>query len=113
MKGQPLRYIDPLGLAIECKTVLKLPFFDVQECTENGKVPSEQDAKDAKRMSDKELDKACKNNNYKDAHDMKRDLGYGKETDIFADKDGNMYAGPRKGTGIPQYLHMNTSGITP
>ena len=102
-----------MGLAIECKTVLKLPFFDVQSCAENGKTPSEQSAKNAKRMSEKELDKACKNNEYKDAHDMKRDLGYGKETDIFADKDGNMYAGPRKGTGTPQYIHMNTSGIVP
>jgi RHS repeat-associated protein len=111
--GNPLAYVDPMGLAIECKTVLKLPFFDVQSCTENGQTPSEQSAKDAKRMSDKELDKACKNNGYEDAHDMKRDLGYGKETDIYADKDGNMYAGPRKGTGTPQYIHMNTSGIVP
>ena len=60
--------------------------------------------------SDKELDKACKNNGYKDAHDMKRDLGLDAKSDIFSDKDGNMYSGPRKGTGIPQYLNMNVNG---
>jgi hypothetical protein len=84
-----------------------------QQCTENGKAPSEQDAKDAKRMSDRELDKACKNNGYKDAHDLKRDLRLGSDRDIFADKNGNMYSGPRKGPGIPNYLNMNTQGIVP
>jgi hypothetical protein len=44
---------------------------------------------------------------------MKRDLEYGKEADILADKDGNVYVGPRKGMGIPQYIHMNISRIVP
>jgi hypothetical protein len=65
--GNPLAYVDSMGLAIECKTILKLPHFDVQMCVGNGQTPSEQRAKDAKRMSDKDLDKAFKNNGYKDA----------------------------------------------
>ena len=112
MGGNPLGFSDSLGLAIECKTIFKLPFFDVEECADNGKIPSEQDAKDAKRMSDRELDKACKNNGYKDPHDFKRDYGLGSDKDIFVDRHGNMYAGPRKGTGIPQYLNMDSKGIT-
>jgi uncharacterized protein RhaS with RHS repeats len=111
--NNPLRFVDPLGLAIECKPVVKLPGVEIQACTENGKEPSDQDAKDAKRMSGKELDKACKNNGYKDAHDLKRDFDLGSDKDIFADKNGNMYAGPRKGPGTPEYLHINTQGITP
>ncbi|MGQ5525317.1 RHS repeat-associated core domain-containing protein [Chitinimonas sp. PSY-7] len=111
VNGNPLSYIDPLGLAVKnCKTVLKLPGFDIQKCEKDGSTPSEQDAKDATRMSDKELDKACKNNQYKDAHDMKRDLNLDSKSDIFVDKNGNMYSGPRKGTGIPKYLHMNING---
>jgi hypothetical protein len=46
----------------------------------------------------------------KDAHDMKQDLGLDSKSDIFSDTKGNMYSGPRKGTGLPQYLHMNTGG---
>ena len=111
VSGQPLRYVDPFGLAAKCKTVLKLPFAEIQSCEEDGRLPADQDAKDAKRMTDKELDKACKNNGYKDAHDMKRDLGLDSKNDIFVDKNGNMYSGPRQGTGTPQYLHMNTSGV--
>lgn len=110
--ANPVSYKDPLGLAIECKTILKLPGYDIQKCDgDNRTEPSEQDARDAKRMSGKELDKACKNNNYKDAHDMKRDLGLDSKSDIFVDKNGNMYSGPRQGTGLPQYLHMNAMGI--
>ncbi len=110
MYANPLIYADPLGLAVKCKTILKLPFRDIQACTTDDSTPSEQDAKDATRMSKTELDEACKNNGYKDAHDMKRDLQLDSKYDIFADKHGNMYAGPRKGTGIPQYLNMNTQG---
>jgi len=111
--GNPQSYTDSLGLAVSCKTVLHLGLAKVQVCEDDGKSPGEQSAKDAKRMSDKELDKACKNNGYRDAHDMKRDFGYGSDTDIFSDKDGNMYAGPRKGSGTPQYIHMNASGVVP
>lgn len=111
--GNPVSHVDPLGLAVKCKTVLKLPGFDVQTCNEDGTSPSEQDAKDAKRMTDKELDKACKNNNYKNAHELKDDLGLNSKSDIFVDKNGNMYSGPRQGTGIPQYLHMNIEGWVP
>lgn len=45
-----------------------------------------------------------------DAHDLKRDLGLDSKYDIFSDKNGNMYSGPRQGTGVPQWLHMNTGG---
>ncbi|MDD2777107.1 MAG: hypothetical protein PHU06_14240 [Gallionella sp.] len=62
-------------------------------------------------MSDKELDKACKKNGYKDAHDFKRELGLDSKSDIFVDKNGNMYSGPRQGTGNLQYLHMNETGV--
>lgn len=109
--GNPLNRVDPFGLAEECKTILKLPFYDVQYCSDDKSDPGEQKAKDANRMSDKELDKACKNNGYRDAHEMKRDLGLDSKSDIFVDKDGNLYSGPRQGTGIPQYLRMNKDGI--
>ncbi|NHQ87862.1 hypothetical protein HA050_17270 [Iodobacter sp. HSC-16F04] len=68
--GNPIGYIDPLGLAYKCKTILKMPGFDLQNCTDDGQNPSEQQAKDAVRVSDSELDNACKKNGYKDAHDM-------------------------------------------
>jgi hypothetical protein len=73
----------------------------------------EQKAKDAKRMSDKELDKAAKNNGYKDAHDLKKDFGLDSKYDIFKDGDGNLYSGPRQGTGVPQPLGINASGGAP
>ena len=44
---------------------------------------------------------------------MKDDLGLNSKSDIFSDKNGNMYSGPRQGTGTPNYLHMNTRGIIP
>jgi RHS repeat-associated protein len=113
VNANPSWFIDPTGLAVECKTVLKFPFLDVQQCTENGKAPSEQDAKDAKRMSDKELDKACKNNGFKDAHEMKKANGLDSRSDIFADRNGNMYSGGRQGSRVPEYLHMNKMGIKP
>jgi hypothetical protein len=113
-EGNPLKYTDPLGLSVKCKTILKIPMIgDVQECTEDGTTPTEQEARDAKRMSKSELDKACKANGYADAHAMKNDLGLDSKVDIFADKNGNLYAGPRKGSDLPQYLHMNTRGIVP
>jgi hypothetical protein len=111
--GNPLSYVDPRGLAIECRTVLHLGIVAIQKCSENGKTPTEQEARDAKRMSDKTLKDACKNNGYEDAHALKKDLGLDSKSDIFSDKNGNMYSGPRKGTGLPEYLHMNTSGIAP
>jgi hypothetical protein len=64
-------------------------------------------------MSGRELDRACQANGYEDAHALKRDLGLDSKSDIFADRNGNMYSGPRKGSGLPQYLHMNTRGILP
>jgi hypothetical protein len=100
-------------LAVSCKVIFWLLVANLERCTEDGATPSEQDAKDAKRMSDKELQKACKANGYEDAHALKRDLGLDSKSDIFSDGKGNMYSGPRQGTGTPQYLHMNIFGITP
>lgn len=112
--GNPLAYADPYGLAVRCKTVAKIPLLaELQECTEDGTTPSEQEARQAKRMSEQELDKACKANGYEDAHALKRDLGLDSKLDIFSDKNGNMYSGPRMGSGVPQYLRMNTRGIAP
>jgi hypothetical protein len=71
----------------------------------------EQKAKDSKRMSDKELDKAAKNNGYKDAHDLKRDFNLDSKYDIFKGKDGQMYYGPRQGTGTPQPMNLNVNGL--
>ena len=34
--GDPLGYVDPMGLAVNCKTILKLPFYDIQLCTDDG-----------------------------------------------------------------------------
>lgn len=110
VEGNPLSWVDSEGLAVKCKTKFKLPGYDIQKCEIDDTTPSDQDAKDAKRMSDKELDKACKNNGYKDAHDLKNQFGLDSKQDIFADKNGNMYSGPRKGTGIPEYLHTNIEG---
>lgn len=70
----------------------------------------EQKAKDSKRMSDKELDRAAKNNGYKDAHDLKRDFGLDSKYDIFKGKDGQMYYGPRQGTGTPQPMNLHVNG---
>lgn len=112
--GNPLSYTDPLGLAVKCKTVAKIPLIgDLQECTEDGRTPTEQEARSAKRMTDRELQRACKANGYEDAHALKEDLRLDARSDIFVDGNGNMYSGPRQGTGLPQYLHMNTRGIVP
>ena len=112
--GNPLQWTDPLGLAVKCKTIAQIPLIaDIQKCTEDGTTPTEQDALDAKRMTDRELDKACRANGYEDAHAFKKDLGLDSKSDIFVDKNGNLYSGPRKGSGIPQYLHMNNRGIVP
>jgi hypothetical protein len=86
---------------------------DLQECTEDGTTPTEQEARDAKRMSGKELDRACEANGYENAHALKRDLNLDSRSDIFVDKNGNLYSGPRQGSGTPQYLHMNARGIVP
>ncbi len=115
VNGNPLKYIDPYGLTEKCITILKLPFYDVQACKEDGKhddtCDADQEAKDAKRMSKKELDKAAKNNGYKDAHDMKRDYNMDSKSDIFVDRHGNLYEGPRQGAGTPQPLGINKHGI--
>lgn len=112
--GNPLSLVDPFGLAVKCKTVAKIPLVgDLQECIEDGSTPSEQEARDAKRMSEGELHRACRANGYQDAHTLEQELGLDARSDIFVDKNGNMYAGPRKGSGLPQYLHMNTRGIVP
>ncbi|KQO27227.1 RHS repeat-associated core domain-containing protein [Acidovorax sp. Leaf78] len=112
--ANPLKWPDPLGLAVKCETIAKIPLIgDIQNCTEDGTTPTEQDALDAKRMTDRELDRACKANGYEDAHAFKRDLGLDSKSDIFSDKNGNLYSGPRKGSGTPQYLHMNDRGIVP
>ncbi len=71
----------------------------------------EQAAKDSKRMSKKELESAAKKNGYEDAHALKRDYGLDSRSDIFVDKQGNMYAGPRQGTGTPQRLGININGL--
>ena len=112
--GNPLQWTDPLGLAVKCKTIAQIPLIaDIQKCTEDGTTPTEQDALDAKRMTDRELDKPCRANGYEDAHAFKKDLGLDSKSDIFVDKNGNLYSGPRKGSGIPEYLHMNNRGIVP
>ncbi|MGS1119546.1 RHS repeat-associated core domain-containing protein [Rhodanobacter sp. UC4436_H3] len=114
--GNPLNYVDQLGLVKECKTIVRIPIpliglnLEGQQCAENGQAPSVQDAKDAKRMSKDRLDKACKANGYKDAHELKRDLGLGSDRDIFSDRNGNMYSGPRSGSGAMEWLKMNTGG---
>jgi RHS repeat-associated protein len=71
---------------------------------------TDQNVKDVKRVDTNRLDQAAKKNGYKDIHDLKRDLGYGKDTDIFVDKDGNLYAGPRLGTGRMEPLGINITG---
>lgn len=71
----------------------------------------EQKGKDAKRMSKKELDRAAKNNDFKDAHDLKHEYGLDSKYDIFVDRKGDMYFGPRQGTGTPQSMGININGV--
>jgi RHS repeat-associated protein len=113
VRANSLSFFDPMGLAVKCTTILQIGTKALQDCVEDGSVPSEQEAKSAVRMSEKKLNEACKANNYQNAHDLKRDLGLDSKSDIFSDRNGNMYSGPRQGTGIPQYLHMNTAGWKP
>ena len=61
-------------------------------------------------MSTSQLNKAAKNNGYKDAHDLKKDFGLDSKFDIFKDKYGNLYSGPRQGTGVNEPLGINFSG---
>lgn len=67
--------------------------------------------RDLVKLLQDRLVEACKRNGFKDAHHMKREHGLDSSFDIFEDKNGNMYYGPRQGTGLPQYLHMNSMGI--
>lgn len=71
----------------------------------------EQKGKDAKRMSKKELDRAAKNNGFKDAHDLKHEYGLDSKYDIFVDRKGDMYFGPRQGTGTPQSMGIKINGF--
>ena len=80
------------------------------DCGEEPPEDDEQDGKDAKRMSDKRLDKAAKRNGYRDAHHLKEDFQLDSRSDIFADRNGNMWAGPRKGTGAMERLGINING---
>jgi hypothetical protein len=41
---------------------------------------------------------------------LKSQYGLDSKYDIFSDKSGNMYYGPRQGTGTNQYMHMNKIG---
>ncbi|WP_444930348.1 RHS repeat-associated core domain-containing protein [Microbulbifer sp. SSSA002] len=115
VSANPLKYIDRLGLVQKCITIARLPGFNIEACTEDGQHDEscdiDQEAKDSKRMSKKELDKAAKKNGYKDAHDLKRDFQLDSDRDIFSDKHGNLYEGPRQGPGTPQPLHINKHGI--
>ncbi|MCB5205400.1 hypothetical protein LH464_23345 [Neorhizobium sp. T786] len=79
-------------------------------CTPPPEDDEEKKAKDAKRMSDKELDKAAKKNGFRDAHELKREYRLNSKSDIFAGKDGTMYSGPRQGTGTPRSLGINIHG---
>lgn len=84
---------------------------DLDPITDQDKKPEELESeKQAKRMSTKELEKAARNNGYDDAHDLKSDYGLGKETDIYVDRSGEMYEGPRKGTGRLEPLGINKDG---
>lgn len=42
----------------DCRTISLIG--DVQRFTEDGTIPTEEDALDAKRMTDREIDQACK-----------------------------------------------------
>jgi hypothetical protein len=63
-----------------------------------------------KKMSDKELKAAAKANDYKDAHDLKKDYRFGSETDIYVDKKGNLYGVDRGGHGAAEPLGINKRG---
>ena len=63
-------------------------------------------AKDAKRVGAKRVNEIAQQAGYDDAEDLKREFGYGSETDLFIDRDGNLYAGPRKGVGAMEDLHV-------
>lgn len=63
-----------------------------------------------RKLSDRELDAAAKKNGYRDAHDLKQDFGFGGETDIYVDKDGNMYGADRGGRGTSEPLDINVDG---
>ena len=67
-------------------------------------------AKDTKRMDKKQLSRAAENNGYKDIHELKQDFNLGSKSDIFVDKAGNLYAGPRVGTGAMEPLNINANG---
>lgn len=115
VSGNPLSFSDPYGLTEKCVTVISVLGVDIKACAEDGKHDSScdanQEAKDAKRMSSDELEKAAKKNGYNDAHEMKRDFKLDSKRDIFSDKHGNLYEGPRKGPGTPQPLGLNKYGL--
>lgn len=69
-----------------------------------------QRARDAKRMSTKKLEEAARNNGYDSAHDLKDDFGLDSRSDIFSDRYGEMYSGPRQGTGTMEPLGINING---
>lgn len=78
---------------------------------ENKVDPPEKPGVQSKKMSNAKLDKAAKANNYNNAHDMKWDNQVGRDSDIYSDAKGNMYAGPTKGqTGSFEPLGLNVDG---
>lgn len=59
VSGNPLKYTDPLGLTEKCTTILKLPFYDVQACTEDGK-QDETKKKGKQKREKRQIDDICK-----------------------------------------------------
>ncbi|MDD2776839.1 MAG: choice-of-anchor D domain-containing protein, partial [Gallionella sp.] len=41
VNGNPLRWSDRLGLAVKCKTVFKIPFYDIQYCSDDRTEPND------------------------------------------------------------------------
>jgi len=78
------------------RTVDALMMDSVEDIVAEDSYINAQD-RDSKRMSNKKLEQAAKRNGYKDAHDMKNQLGLDSKSDIYADKNGDMYSGGTKG----------------
>ncbi len=136
VRNDPLQRVDPQGLQIVLPFPLPPPPMSVPPSSPGMSIPplppevsdaiegfafscvSILDPKWAfdlfpnriRRMSDRELDAAARANGYKDAHDMKRRYGFGGETDIYRDKDGNMYGVDRGGGGNPEDLGIGVDG---
>lgn len=62
------------------------------------------DLKDMQRLSDSLADRTAQKLGYSNAHDLKGDFGAKATSDLFVDREKNVYLGNKLGDGEPEFV---------